>query len=54
LSRETKGIMVNIIRIKENKKEKILDLVARETTFTILLNKKKLVTLNCTPDKYKY
>ena len=54
MSRETKGIMVNIIRIKENKKEKILDLVARETTFTILLNKKKLVTLNCTPDKYKY
>jgi FdhD protein len=46
--------MVNIIRIKENKKEKILDLVARETTFTILLNKKKLVTLNCTPEKYKY
>jgi len=54
LSIEAKGIMVNIIRIKENKKEKILDLVARETTFTILLNKKKLVTLNCTPEKYKY
>lgn len=54
MSIEAKGIMVNIIRIKENKKEKILDLVARETTFTILLNKKKLVTLNCTPEKYKY
>lgn len=54
MSIEEKGIMVNIIRIKENKKEKILDLVARETTFTILLNQKKLVTLNCTPEKYKY
>ena len=51
---EEKGIEVNLTRIKGNKREEISDLVARETTFTILLNKKKLVTLNCSPEKYKY
>lgn len=51
---EEKGVEVNLTRIKGNKKEEISDLVARETTFTILLNKKKLVTLNCSPEKYKY
>jgi len=51
---EEKGVKVNLIRIRGDKKEKVLDLVARETTFTILLNKKKLVTLNCSPEKYKY
>jgi len=51
---EEKGVEVNLTRIKGNKREKISDLVARETTFTILLNKKKLVTLNCSPEKYKY
>ena len=54
MSSEAKGVKVNLTRIKGNKKEEVLDLVARETTFTILLNKKKLVTLNCTPEKYKY
>jgi len=49
-----KGVEVNLIRIRGDKKEKISDLVARETTFTILLNKKKLVTLNCSPEKYKF
>jgi len=51
---EEKGVEVNLTRIKGKKKEEISDLVARETTFTILLNKKKLVTLNCSPEKYKY
>ena len=51
---EEKGAKVNLTRIKGNKREEISDLVARETTFTILLNKKKLVTLNCSPEKYKY
>jgi len=51
---EEKGVRVNLIRIKRNKREESSDLVARETTFTILLNKKKLVTLNCSPEKYKY
>jgi len=51
---EEKGVEVNLTRIKGNKREEISDLVARETTFTILLNKKKLVTLNCSPEKYKY
>jgi len=51
---EEKGVEVNLTRIEGNKREKIVDLVARETTFTILLNKKKLVTLNCSPEKYKY
>lgn len=49
-----KGAEVNLTRIKGNKREEISDLVAKETTFTILLNKKKLVTLNCSPEKYKY
>ena len=51
---EEKGTEVNLTRIKGNKREEISDLVARETTFTILLNRKKLVTLNCSPEKYKY
>lgn len=51
---EGKGVEVNLTRIKGNKIEEISDLVAREITFTILLNKKKLVTLNCSPEKYKY
>jgi len=51
---EEKGVEVNLTRIKGNKREKISDLVVRETTFTVLLNKKKLVTLNCSPEKYKY
>ena len=51
---EEKGVEVNLTRIKGNKREEISDLVVRETTFTVLLNKKKLVTLNCSPEKYKY
>jgi len=51
---EKKGVEVNLTRIKGNKREEISDLVARETTFTILLNKKKFVTLNCSPEKYKF
>jgi len=51
---EEKGAEVNLTRIKGNKREEISDLVAKETTFTILLNKKKLVTLNCSPEKYKF
>jgi len=49
-----KGVEINLTRIKGNKREEISDLIAREITFTILLNKKKLVTLNCSPEKYKY
>jgi len=51
---EKKGAEVNLTQIKGNKREEISDLVAKETTFTILLNKKKLVALNCSPEKYKY
>ena len=51
---EEKGVEVNLTRIKGNKREEISDLVARETSFTVLLNKKKLVNLNCSPEKYKY
>ena len=51
---EKKGTEVNLTRIKGNKREEISDLVAREAIFNILLNKKKLVTLNCSPEKYKY
>ncbi len=51
---ENRGVKVNLIRIRDCKKEKVTDLVTREATFTILLNKKKLVTLNCSPEKYKY
>lgn len=51
---EGKGVEVNLTRIKGNKIEEISDLVAKEITFTILLNKKKLVTLNCSPEKCKY
>ena len=51
---EEKGIKVNLTRIKGGKKEIVLDLVAREIAFTILVNEKKCVTLHCSPEKYKY
>jgi FdhD protein len=51
---EERGVKVDLIRVRGNKKEKVSDLVVRETAFTILLNKKKLVTLNCSPEKYKF
>jgi len=51
---EEKGVEVNLTRIKGNKREEISDLIAKETTFSILLNNKKLVTLNCSPEKYEY
>ena len=51
---EERGVKVNLIRIRGNKREKVSDLVVGETAFTILLNKKKLVTLNCSPEKYQF
>ena len=49
-----KGIKVNLTRIRGSKKEKVLDLVAKEVNFTIFLNGKKLITLNCSPEKFDY
>ena len=51
---ERKGIKISITRISEGRKEKNFDLVAREILFSIFLNGKKIVTLNCTPENYKY
>jgi len=44
---------ISLIRIFKNKQEEIDDLVAREVSFSIILNGKKIVTLNCSPENYK-
>jgi len=51
---ERKGIKISITKITKDKPEKITDLVAMEVPFSILLNGKKIVTLNCTPENYNY
>ncbi len=45
---------INITRIKGNKRMYTTDLTAREVKLTILANNNKLVSLNCSPGKYKY
>ena len=52
--KERKGIKINLTKITKDKPEKITDLVAMEVPFSILLNGKKIVTLNCTPENYNY
>lgn len=52
--KERKGIKINLTKINKDKKEEIHDLVAREVPFSVFLNRKKIVTLNCTPVNYKY
>ncbi|MEA2021404.1 MAG: hypothetical protein U9N08_02895 [Candidatus Caldatribacteriota bacterium] len=46
------GEKISLTRIVENRQEKIVDLVAREVFFSIILNGKKIVTLNCSPENY--
>lgn len=48
------GVKRNIIRIEENKKNKMLDLIAREKELTIFVNQKKVINLYCSPGNYKY
>jgi len=48
-----KGIKIKLTKIDKGEKEEISDLVAREVSFSILLNEKKIATLQCTPDNYK-
>jgi FdhD protein len=45
---------VEIIRIKNNKREEISDIVVRESKLAIFLNGKKLVTLKGSPENYDY
>jgi len=51
---DKKGIKICLTKISKNKKEKIFDLVAREVPLSIILNGKKIITLQCTPENYKY
>ena len=44
---------INLIKMIDNKLEVINDLVAKEKSFSIFLNEKKLVTLNCSPNHYR-
>ena len=44
---------IKLVKIIENHQEKITDLVAREISFSIILNRTKIVTLNCSPGNYK-
>jgi len=50
---DSKGVKKNIIRVEDNKKNKMVDLIAREKELTIFLNQKKIVKLNCSPGDYK-
>lgn len=52
--KNNKGVKINIIRLEENNKKEVPDLVAREKELTIIINQKKLITLNCSPGNYKY
>lgn len=45
---------VDIIRIKNNEREEISDIVVRESKLAIFLNEKKLVTLKGSPENYDY
>jgi FdhD protein len=49
---ETKGFTV--LRVTEEGKSEVEDVVAREVLFTIILNNQELVTLLCTPKDLKY
>jgi len=49
---ETKGF--TILRVTEEGKSEVEDVVAREFLFTIILNNQELVTLLCTPKDLKY
>jgi len=44
---------IKLVKIIENHQEKITDLVAREISFSIILNGIKIVTLNCSPGNYE-
>lgn len=44
---------LQIIKIQDNKKEKLEDIVVREYPLTIFLNNRELVTLLCTPSELK-
>ena len=52
--KEKKGIKISLIKITKDKEEKVSDLVAREVPFSIFLNGTKIVTLQCTPENYRY
>lgn len=49
-----KGTKINLTKITKGKKEDTSDLVAKEVPFSIYLNGIKVVTLQCTPENYKY
>ncbi len=52
--KNNKGVKINITRLEENNKKEVPDLVAREKELTIIINQKKVITLNCSPGNYKY
>lgn len=49
-----RGIKIKLIRFEEQKKIRVDDIVAREAKLNIIVNKKKIVTLNCSPGNDKY
>ncbi len=54
MMRINKGVQVNLLRIEGKKRIRSSDLVARETELTIFANKKRIITLNCSPGHYRY
>jgi len=54
LKRKLKYKEISLIRVKNNKKEEVSDIIVRESKLTIFLNEKKLVTLKGSPENYDY
>jgi FdhD protein len=52
--KENRGVQKNIIRVEEDNKTEMSDLVAREKELSIFVNKKKIISLYCSPGDYKY
>jgi len=54
LKKNLKYKKIEIVRIKDNEKDEISDMVVRESNIVIFLNGKKLVTLKGSPENYDY
>jgi len=54
LVRDSSSRKIKIIRIEDKKRLSITDLTAREVELTILINNRKLISLNCSPGNYQF
>jgi len=52
--KDNRGVQKNIIRVEEDHRTEMSDLVVREKELSIFVNKKKIISLYCSPGNYKY